>query len=64
MVTKLEDEWWVEQLIAQAGLHHDLAAIVDEVAQRRHLDREAEADVGDEDLAADGGGGWSGPCGA
>ena len=51
-----EDDGGVEQLIAQAGLHHDLAAIVDEVAQRRHLDREAEADVGDEDLAADGGG--------
>ena len=44
------------KVMMQAGLHHDLAAIVDEVAQRRHLDREAEADVGDEDLAADGGG--------
>ena len=43
-----------EQLVAQPALHHHLAAIIDQVAQRRRLHRKPKADVGDEHLVADG----------
>ena len=36
------------------ALHHHLAAIIDQVAQRRRLHRKPKADVGDEHLVADG----------
>ena len=51
---KAQDEGGVEQLILQSGLHHHLAAVVDEVAQRGRFHRQAKADVGDEHLVADG----------
>ena len=43
---KAQDDGGVEQLIPQARLHHDLAAVVDEVAQRGRLHRQAQTDVG------------------
>ena len=53
---KAQDDGGVEQLVAQTGLHHHLAAVVDQVAQRGRFHRKAQADIGDEHLAADGGG--------
>src|SRR5699024_9995150 len=53
---KAEDDGGVKQLIPQPCLHHHLAAVVDQVAQGGGLHRQAQADVGDEHLAADGGG--------
>src|SRR5699024_5167351 len=37
---KAEDDGGVEQLVAQPGLHHDLAAVVDQVAQGGGLHRQ------------------------
>ena len=51
---KAQNQGGVEQLVAQTGLHHHLAAVVDQIAQRGRLHREAQADVGDEHLVADG----------
>ena len=53
---KAQDDGGVEQLVPQARLHHHLAAVVDQVAQRGRFHRKAQADIGDEHLAADGGG--------
>ena len=51
---KAQNQGGVEQLVAQTGLHHHLAAVVDQIAQRGRIHREAQADVGDEHLVADG----------
>ena len=45
-----------EQLIAQRRHGHQAAAGIDQVTQRRGIQRQADADVGDENLVADGGG--------
>ena len=49
---KAQDEGGVQQLVAQPGLHHHLAAVVDQVAQRGGLHGQAQTDVGDEHLVA------------
>ena len=38
---KAQNQGGVEQLVAQTGLHHHLAAVVDQIAQRGRLHREA-----------------------
>ena len=45
-----------EQLVAQGGHRHQGAAGLDQIAQRGGVNRQADADVGDEHLVADGGG--------
>ena len=42
-----------QKLIPQTGLAHEQTARLDQVAQRRDIGGQADADVGDKDLVAD-----------